>query len=100
MNVERATLAKHTPCRRVFSEVDCGQERLRGSVRQCDHPTDRLEIQSTSGRPRQQLGDFMTRPTTTIDGAHSAMYSPTAIHDAGIERSQMYRWGQLLIGIV
>jgi OFA family oxalate/formate antiporter-like MFS transporter len=42
----------------------------------------------------------MTRPTTTIDGAHSAMYSPTAIHDAGIERSQTYRWGQLLIGIV
>lgn len=43
----------------------------------------------------------MTRQTTTIAGANPAIYSPLGHHGAAAaQRSQSYRWGQLLIGIV
>ncbi|MFS2049288.1 oxalate/formate MFS antiporter [Variovorax sp. Varisp41] len=43
----------------------------------------------------------MTRQTTTIAGANPAIYSPSGHHGAAAaQRSQSYRWGQLLIGIV
>ena len=42
----------------------------------------------------------MTRPTTTIAGSNPAMYSPAGTHGAAATRSEAYRWGQLLIGIV
>ena len=42
----------------------------------------------------------MTRPTPTIAGANPAMYSPAGTHGATATRSEAYRWGQLLIGIV
>ncbi len=43
----------------------------------------------------------MTRPTTTIAGSSPAMYPPTdSTYGATAKRSEAYRWGQLLIGIV
>jgi len=42
----------------------------------------------------------MTRQTTTIAAANPAIYSPAATHGDAANRSQTYRWGQLLIGIV
>ncbi len=43
----------------------------------------------------------MTRQTTTIAGANPAIYAPSGHHGAAAaQRSQSYRWGQLLIGIV
>ncbi|MGJ7608435.1 oxalate/formate MFS antiporter [Variovorax sp. LT1R20] len=43
----------------------------------------------------------MTRPTTTIAGSNPAMYPPSdSTHGVTAKRSEAYRWGQLLIGIV
>lgn len=43
----------------------------------------------------------MTRPTTTIAGSNPAMYSPAdTAYGAASSRSEAYRWGQLMIGIV
>jgi OFA family oxalate/formate antiporter-like MFS transporter len=43
----------------------------------------------------------MTRPTTTIAGSNPAMYPPSdSTYGATAKRSEAYRWGQLLIGIV
>jgi OFA family oxalate/formate antiporter-like MFS transporter len=43
----------------------------------------------------------MTRPTTTIAGSNPAMYPPSdAAYGTTATRSEAYRWGQLLIGIV
>ena len=42
----------------------------------------------------------MTRQTTTIAAANPAIYSPAATHGDAANRSQTYRGGQLLIGIV
>ena len=43
----------------------------------------------------------MTRPTTTIAGSGSAMYPPSdSTRGVTAKRSEAYRWGQLLIGIV
>jgi OFA family oxalate/formate antiporter-like MFS transporter len=43
----------------------------------------------------------MTRPTTTIAGSNPAMYPPSdSTYGVTAKRSEAYRWGQLLIGIV
>ena len=43
----------------------------------------------------------MTRPTTTIAGSNPAMYPPSdSTYGVVAKRSEAYRWGQLLIGIV
>ena len=42
----------------------------------------------------------MTRPTSTIAGSNPAMYPPSETYGASATRSEAYRWGQLLIGIV
>jgi OFA family oxalate/formate antiporter-like MFS transporter len=43
----------------------------------------------------------MTRPTTTIAGSNPAMYPPSdSTYAVTAKRSEAYRWGQLLIGIV
>jgi OFA family oxalate/formate antiporter-like MFS transporter len=42
----------------------------------------------------------MTRPTISIAVSHAAIHAPAGIPDSATSRSQTYRWGQLLIGIV